>query len=151
MPATASGRIELFSQELEDRFGYGVPRSEKVGRKYPLTVISPSSSKRTNATFGGHAASADMEEVEINPADATARDISTGDVLRLWNERGEVQLEAKVTEAVLPGVMYTPKGTWLSTSPTGQTINFLLDAALRTDIEDGACYNETFCEVEKVG
>ena len=51
-PATDSGRIELFSQHLEDRFGYGLPRYEPVERRYPLTIISPSSAKRTNATFG---------------------------------------------------------------------------------------------------
>ena len=51
-PATASGRIELFSRDLDDRFGYGLPRYEPVVRAYPLTIISPSSAKRTNATFG---------------------------------------------------------------------------------------------------
>ena len=51
-PATQSGRIELFSRDLEDRFGYGLPRYEPVERAFPLTIISPSSAKRTNATFG---------------------------------------------------------------------------------------------------
>ena len=52
-PATASGRIELYSPDLEARFGYGVPRYEPVARRHPLVLISPSSDKRTNATFGG--------------------------------------------------------------------------------------------------
>ena len=38
----------------------------------------------------------------------------------------------------------------LRTSATGQTINALLPVGIRTDIEDGACYNETFCDVEAV-
>jgi hypothetical protein len=46
-----------------------------------------------------------------------------------------------------PGVLYTPKGTWLSTSPTNQTINALLSADNRTDIMDGACYNDTFVDI----
>ena len=53
--------------------------------------------------------------------------------------------------AVLPGVLYTPKGVWLSASPTGQTVNALLDADIRTDIEDGACCNEAFCDVARAG
>ena len=150
MPATPSGKIELFCQDLEDRFGYGVPRFEPVEKRYPLSVISPSSSKRTNATFGAGEPSQGLEIVEIHPDDAAARGVETDTVVRLRNERGSVHLKAVVTDAVLPGVLYTPKGTWLATSPTGQTINALLDADIRTDIEDGACYNETFCEVEVV-
>ena len=149
-PATASGRIELFSRDLEGRFGYGLPRYEPVERAYPLTIISPSSAKRTNATFGNCALSGDPEEVEINPADAGPRGISDGDELRVYNDRGETRLAARITDAVLPGVLYTPKGVWLSASPTGQTVNALLDADIRTDIEDGACCNEAFCDVVRV-
>jgi anaerobic selenocysteine-containing dehydrogenase len=147
VPGTASGKIELFSKDLEDRFGYGLPRFEPVARKFPLTIISPSSSKRTNATFGGCAESDGHEEVEIHPTDAKARDIGTGDTLRAHNELGETYLIAKVSDAVLPGVLYTPKGTWLAHSSNNQTVNALLDADIRTDIEDGACCNEAFCEV----
>ena len=49
LPNTPSGKIELFSRDLEDRFGYGLPRCERVERQYPLSIISPASSKRTNA------------------------------------------------------------------------------------------------------
>ena len=149
-PDTESGKIELFSQDLEDRFGYGLPRFEPVERKYPLSIISPSSSKRTNATFGGCALSDGQEEVEINPLDAEMRGISDGDKLRVHNERGETLLIARITDAVLPGVLYTPKGAWLSASKSGQTVNALLDADIRTDIEDGACCNEAFCEVSRI-
>ena len=51
-PATSSGRIELFAQSLQDAWGYGVPRHDPVPHKLPLNIISPSSSRRTNATFG---------------------------------------------------------------------------------------------------
>ena len=149
-PGTSSGKIELFSQDLEARFGYGLPRFEQVERQYPLSIISPSSMKRTNSTFGGCTLSEGQEEVEINPQDAEVRGISDNDKLRVYNERGETLLTARVTDAVLPGVLYTPKGTWLSTSKTGQTVNALLNADIRTDIEDGACCNEVFCEVKRI-
>lgn len=149
-PGTASGKIELFSQDLEDRFGCGLPRYEAVPQEFPLVVISPSSDKRTNATFGSAQASGGQEEVEINPADAAARNITSGATVRVWNGQGEVHLTARVSDAVQPSVIYTPKGTWLRTSVTGQTINALLPVGVRTDIEDGACYNETFCDVAAV-
>ncbi len=148
-PATASGRIELFSRELEDRYGYGVPRYEPVARDRPFTIISPSSAKRTNATFGGDAASAGPEIVEINPADADGGGIETGDLVELANELGRVVLQAKRSDAVAPGVLYSAKGSWLKSSASGQTVNALIDADLKTDIVDGACYNETFVDLRR--
>ena len=88
-----------------------------------------------------------MEELEIHPADATQKGIETGDEVRVFNQRGDVVLRARVSEAVQPGVLYSPKGTWLKTSPTGRTINVLLDADIRTDIIRGACCNETYVDI----
>lgn len=150
-PATASGKIELFSQDLETRFGYGVPRYEEVAANYPLALITPSSSKRTNATFGGHAESQGPERLEIHPSDAAAREIAQGARVKVWNDLGAVVLVAEISEDVQPGVLYSPKGTWLATSETGQTVNALISADLKTDIMEGACYNDTYVEVAPLG
>ena len=147
VPATPSGKIELFSEDLERRFGYGVPRFEPVERSYPLVLISPSSDKRTNATFGGCAQSTGPEVVEINAADAQARGLSDGQIAIVGNDLGAVSLKVQISDAVRPGVLYSPKGTWLKTSNTGNTVNALISAAIRTDIEEGACYNETFVDI----
>jgi anaerobic selenocysteine-containing dehydrogenase len=149
-PGTASGKIELYCQDLEDRFGYGVPRYQVVPRSKPFSVITPSSSKRTNATFGGDAASNGPEIVEINPSDAAAAAIVDDALVELSNDRGSVVLKARLTDAVAPGVLYSPKGTWLRTSSTGQTVNSLIDADMKTDIVAGACYNETFVDLRPV-
>ncbi len=47
-------------------------------------------------------------------------------------------------------MLYSPKGTWLATSPTGQTVNALISSDIHTDIENGACYNENFVDVARV-
>ncbi len=148
-PGTASGKIDLFSEDLEQRFGYGAPRYEAVARAKPFTVITPSSSKRTNTTFGGGAASDGVEVVEINPLDASNAAIEDGTLVELSNDKGRVVLQAKLTDAVASGVLYSPKGTWLRTSATGQTVNALIDADMKTDIVDGACYNETFVDLHR--
>ena len=146
-PDTVSGKIELYSHELEQGFGYGVPRYEAVEGHLPLMLISPSSSKRTNATFGSDTASKMPEMIEIHPDDASSRSISDQQPVRLWNALGEVELTARITDSVVPGVVYSPKGTWLHTSTTGQTVNALISADLKTDIMGGACYNETYVDV----
>ncbi|MEZ5449779.1 MAG: molybdopterin dinucleotide binding domain-containing protein [Thiolinea sp.] len=63
--------------------------------------------------------------------------------------RGEVFMLADVTTRVQPGVLYTPKGAWQASSRSGQTVNALMSADLRTDILDGACYNDTFVAVAR--
>ncbi len=148
LPATTSGKIELFSEDLETRFGFGVPRFDPVHQDLPLVLITPSSAKRTNTTFGGCAASSGAEVLEMNPADAEARGLADGDKVMVSNARGGVTFRLVVTDAVRPGVLYSPKGTWRETSDTGLTANVLIPSEIRTDIERGACYNETFVEVE---
>jgi len=148
-PATLTGKIELFSEDLERRFGYGVPRYDPVPQDLPLILITPSSMHRTNATFGGCKASQGIEIIEMNPVDAHARGLATGDKVRVWNVRGQVILQLSITTATRPGVLYSPKGTWRNSSTTGFTVNALIPADIRTDIEAGACYNETFVEVDR--
>jgi anaerobic selenocysteine-containing dehydrogenase len=146
-PGTPSGKLELYSEDMQRRYGYAVPRFTRVHGDHPLMLITPSSSRRTNATFGASDASGGTEIVEIHPQDAGARGIGEGDAVRVFNARGEVVLHAVLSDAVQPGVLYSPKGTWLRTSSTGQTVNALLDGDLRTDIVDGACYNDTYVEL----
>ncbi len=147
-PATASGRIELFSQDYEVRYGFGVPRYDPAPQDLPLTLITPSSPKRTNATFGSDPASTGPEFLEMHPKDAEERGLQDGEIVSVWNALGAVTLQLKVTEVTRPGVLYSPKGTWRGTSQTGFTVNALIPADIRTDIEDGACYHETFVEVK---
>ncbi len=149
-PATASGKIELYSAEMQQKFGYGVPRYEAVKGDLPLMLISPSSSKRTNATFGSDPISQQAEIIEIHPDDAASRGITDNQPVRLWNELGEVELIARVNDSVAAGVVYSAKGTWLNTSSTGQTVNALISADLKTDIMEGACYNDTFVDCAAV-
>ena len=132
---------------IRDRFGFVVPRFRPVRKDLPFTLISPSSSKRTNATFGGCEASNGTEIVEINPRDAEMCGFTDGDIAEVWNERGKVVLEIVVSDKTRPGVLYSPKGTWRDTSDTKLTVNSLIPSDIRADLERGACYNETFVDL----
>ena len=48
-----------------------------------------------------------QDYLSINPADAQRKSIRTGDRVRLSSARGEVELEARVTDEVKPGILYT--------------------------------------------
>ncbi len=61
--------------------------------------------------------------VEINPADAAARGIASGDAVIVENQRGWCRLRAVVTEAVRPGVLASPKGRWANLED-GRNVNW---------------------------
>ncbi|MFS4580258.1 molybdopterin-dependent oxidoreductase [Phaeobacter sp. C3_T13_0] len=148
-PATASGKIELFSDGYEARYGFGLPRYDPVPRSAPFVLITPSSAKRTNATFGDQPPSDGAEVVEMHPQDAASENLCDGDILEIFNAQGVVTLRLKISDTTRPGVLYSPKGTWRASSATGLTVNALIPADIRTDTEDGACYNETFVDVRR--
>ena len=50
------------------------------------------------------------EPVWINPVDAAARGIKNGDIVMVFNERGDVLGGACVTERIMPGVIYQDHG-----------------------------------------
>ncbi|MCS5880925.1 hypothetical protein LNP17_14805 [Klebsiella variicola subsp. variicola] len=46
----------------------------------------------------------------LNPLDAEKRGIKNGDMVRVFNQRGEVRLPAKVTPRIMPGVSAMGQG-----------------------------------------
>lgn len=148
-PATPSGRIELVSETLAQRWGEAALLADFRPRdaSHPLMLISPASDRRISSTFGDLAASRAAPPLKMNPADAARRGLADGGEVRVWNRLGEVILPLEVTDAVPPGVVASEKGAWLSTSRTGQTISALVSADQRADLAEGACFNDTGVEV----
>jgi anaerobic selenocysteine-containing dehydrogenase len=151
-PATPSGKIELKSETLANRWGAAalLPDWREREVSHPLMLISPASDKRISSTLGGLGASHQAPPLLMNPEDASRRDLRHGIEVRLWNERGEVILPLIVTADVPPGVVASEKGAWLATSRTGQTISALVSADLKADLAEGACFNDTQVEVSSV-
>lgn len=149
LPATPSGKIELKSDTLAQRWGSAALLADWRPRdaSHPLMLISPASDKRISSTLGDLASSRAVPPLKMNPRDAAQRKLATGSDVRVWNDLGEVILPLEVTDAVPPGVVASEKGAWLSTSRTGQTISALVSADQRADLAEGACFNDTPVEV----
>jgi len=145
-PRTPSGRVELASAYLEEKYGRLLPDYRPYESSYPLILISPASDRRITSTFGGLKASQDPPPLEMHPEDARARGLVDGAAVKIWNDLGEIHLRLKVTEAVRPGVVSTFKGGWLRTSDNGQTVSALCPGH-HADISGGACFNDTRVEV----
>jgi anaerobic selenocysteine-containing dehydrogenase len=92
-----------------------------------------------------------MEEpelLELHAADAAARGIRDGDRVRVFNERGEITLTARVNGAVAPGVVGA-RLNWAKLTPGGRNINVLTSERL-TDIGAAATFYSVLVEVERV-
>jgi anaerobic dimethyl sulfoxide reductase subunit A len=61
----------------------------------------------------------DPQTVLISPADAGVRGIKNGDMVRVFNDRGEMIIPAKVTERIMPGVVDLPQGSWFCPDEKG--------------------------------
>ena len=143
----ADQKINLYSDELEEKFAYGLPAYTKIEGDYPFILVTAAAFNRTNSTFGGSVTS--LQEVDINTEDAKVLKIESGQDVLLKNNKGEVVLTARVSNDVPRGVVFSAKGAWCESSPTGQSINALLDNQCKTDIGNGAAYYDTFVELER--
>lgn len=149
-PATPSGKIELLSKALGDRYGASLPSYRPIESTFPLTLITPASDKRITSTFGALSASDATPALEMNPDDAASRSLADGQWVRVWNESGEVFLPLRISSVVRPGVVCSEKGAWLRTSLNGQTVSALAPAH-KADLAEGACFNDARVEVQATG
>jgi anaerobic selenocysteine-containing dehydrogenase len=148
-PKTASGKVELASEYLEQKYGSRLPTYRPYETPFPLILVTPASDERITSTFGGLKASEATPPLEMHPDDASARGLADGVMVRVWNERGEVHLPLRITTAVRPGVLCSLKGAWMKTSDNGQTVSALAPGH-HADICGGACYNDCRVEVARL-
>lgn len=123
---TPSGRIEIFSETIAG-FGYAdcpphpawMEPAEwlggEVARHFPLHLISNQPATRLHSQWDhGEVSQAGKvdgrEPIRINPRDADARGIADGDVVRVFNDRGQCLAGAVVTDEIMPGVVVLPTG-----------------------------------------
>jgi anaerobic selenocysteine-containing dehydrogenase len=149
MPATPSGKVELRSTYLNDKYDAPVATFTPLEAAAPLYLVTPSSDRRTTSTFGGLKWSDETPPLEMHPDDAAARGLKSGQQVKVWNELGEVHLPLTVTTDVRPGCVYSYKGAWFRTTDNGQTVSALAPAT-KSDL-GGACYNDTLVEVAAFG
>src|SRR5262245_36756468 len=115
-PGTPSGKLEIFPATIE-RFGHsdcpGHPTwleplewlGAPLARRFPLQLIAnnPTTRLHSQLDVGAFSQSAKVrgrEPIRMHPADAAARGIRSGDVVRVFNERGSCLAGVVVAHAV---------------------------------------------------
>jgi molybdopterin-containing oxidoreductase family molybdopterin binding subunit len=122
---TKSGKIEFYvemllpyDQELCDHKEpiEASPTNPLYG-KYPLVFLSTHTKFRTHSQFVNLPWLKEINNggdgfLEINPRDAAPRGIGDGDVVRVFNDRGQMKVRARLTESMKPGVVNCYQGGW---------------------------------------
>jgi len=149
-PRTPDGLIDLFPERLHlaSPRGLYVFADDPPNERFPLTMISPSTERTISSTFGQ--LHPDITSAQVHPRDASDRDIREGEVVRLFNDQGEVRTTVHLTDDVRPGLVFLPKGLWSHNTLNGNTANTLAPDSF-TDIAHGACFNDTRLEVGRWG
>ena len=129
---TPSGRIEIYSQrwaDMENAELTPVPqyieswegRNDPLATRYPLQLITTHCRRRALSQFDNIPWLRELQPqtTSISTADASERRIRDGDLVRVFNERGETYITAKVTERIMPGVVEVPHGAWYDPDKEG--------------------------------
>ena len=140
---TPSGKIELYSKRME-KDGYP-PLPTYIPLKddgdLPFSFIPAPNHNFLNSTFSNNDKHRSLEKeplLHMNAVDARERSIQNGDVVKVWNQRGECELKVSVGESVLPGVVAT-QGLWQNLDGTKQLVNSLTPDRV-SDMGGGATF-----------
>jgi anaerobic selenocysteine-containing dehydrogenase len=87
--------------------------------------------------------------IDINHSDALARGVADGDRVTVFNDRGALELAARVGDRVGPGVVAMPSGWWASLSPGGAAANTLTCDGL-ADLAGGGDFHDTRVDVRPI-
>ncbi|HSG82876.1 MAG TPA: molybdopterin-dependent oxidoreductase [Gemmatimonadota bacterium] len=158
---TPSGKIELDSAEAAERWRLDpLPRyrepAESVRRadasdpaSFPLYLLTPNTKNRIHSQFNNLRMIkqfGDRPVAQMHPDDARNRSIRDGDRVRVFNERGEIRVEAQLDNGIKQGCVCVTNGWWIN---EGGTVNFL-SAARETDMGFGAAFHENRVDVQAV-
>ena len=154
---TPSGKCEFFSQRLADKGLDGLPdhvpnhETAQTSPGYPLAMISPPARNFLNSSFVNVPSlqATELEPVlEIHQDDAAARQVHSGDVVRVFNDRGDYHCRLRVSPRARPGVVNGLGVWWRKLGLQGTNVNQLTSQAL-TDLGHAPTFYDCMVQVER--
>jgi len=86
--------------------------------------------------------------LDIHPADALARGIAGDCYVRVFNDRGTLELRARVTERARPGVVVALSVWWKKLARDGKNANELTSSDTLTDLGRAPIFYDCLVQVE---
>ncbi|MCX6000559.1 MAG: molybdopterin-dependent oxidoreductase, partial [Chloroflexi bacterium] len=131
--STPSGKIEIYSQLLADLHDPQIPPIPKhidswegpedpLAKKYPLQLITVHQKNRAHSCFDNNPVLREIEPqaLGLSKKDAETRGVRDGELVRVFNDRGETIVPARVTECIMPGVVSLGEGAWYRPDDKGR-------------------------------
>lgn len=163
---TPSGKIEIFSQRLYEMANPEIPAlpkyipswegpADSLIKKYPLQLIGWHSKRSTHSIFANLLWTEKVSPLElwVNPEDARVRGLEDGDRVRVFNDRGELEIKVKVTKSIIKGVAAMPQGAWYKPDQQGLDKGGCINVLTRyhpTPLAKGNPQHTMLVEVEKI-
>jgi anaerobic selenocysteine-containing dehydrogenase len=156
---TPSGKVEFYSQAaialgLDPLPDYIAPledtRSE-LARRFPLAMISPPARHFLNSSFVNVTSLRAVEGepwLDIHPEDAERRGVIDGGYVRVFNDRGSLELRARVSDRARPGVVVALSVWWKKLTRDGKNANELTSSDALTDMGRAPLFYDCLVEVE---
>ena len=166
---TPSGKIEIYSERIAS-FQYSdcpphpmwLAPDEWHGNAQPgqLQLLSAHPAHRLHSQLNHTSlreryAVAGREPITLHPQDAQARQIRDGDLVRVWNARGQVLAGAAVSEDIKPGVICLHEGAWPDFAPEAGgickngAVNVLTKDIPSSRLGNGCAGNTALAWIEK--
>ncbi len=145
-PNTPDRKANLFPADLHAAAPIGLYafQPDPASDAYPLALISPASDRTISSTLG-ELPRADVKLL-MHPEDAAARGLEENDLVRVFNDLGEVHCTLTVAPSIRPGTVSLPKGIWRRNTRNSTTGTALVPDTL-TDLGGGACFNDARVQV----
>ncbi|EJW12551.1 Biotin sulfoxide reductase [Rhodovulum sp. PH10] len=169
--ATPSGKIEIVSATVAG-FGYDdapahpawLPPQEWLGaagaERFPLHLITHQPARRLHSQADPGPVSqagkvAGREPVRLSPRDAAARNLSDGDLVRVFNDRGACLAGVVIDSGVREGVAVIATGAWFDRAEQNGALevsgnpNVLTRDVGTSRLAQGSSAQSTLVEVER--
>lgn len=157
---TPSGKFEFFSQRMAGEGLSPVPEfvasqeghtDNDLKARYPLQFTCAHAHNFINSSFTEVPASRKLQSqapfIRLNPLDAEARGLGSGDMCRVFNDRGDCILRVEVTENIRPSVVSVDTVWWPKFHQGTRNVNQLVSDDL-TDVGKGPVYQESLVQIE---
>jgi len=155
---TPSGKVEFLSASalslgLDSLPDYIAPHEDtrsELARRYPLAMISPPARNFLNSSFvnvESLRASEGEPWLDLHPEDAMPRGIADGNYVRVFNERGSLELRARVTDRARRGVVVALSVWWKKLARDGKNANELTSSDTLTDMGRAPIFYDCLVEV----
>ncbi|MBI4295114.1 MAG: molybdopterin-dependent oxidoreductase [Chloroflexi bacterium] len=158
---TPSGKIEIYSQQIADMHNPLLPPIPKyiepweiptdpLAKKYPLQLITTHYRLRAHSQFYNipWLRELEPEAITMSVLDAQERGIRDGELVRVFNDRGEMLIPARVTERITPGVVEIHQGAWYKPDERGIDRGGSANVLTRDEPSPGGAFVSNTCLVQ---